>query len=346
MRDSILFASVRSFFVAACAVVGIGMGFAVLVILMALISTSTGQENITTSYKAEILPNANNVRKELSKEAPVLLQLNFAGVIGMDSLTTAGVRQQLIESREGIFDNNRVKGILIHMNTPGGTMDDSDGIYRLLKAYKEQYKVPIYVYVDGMCASGGMYIACAADKIYASDVSLVGSVGVLVSSFLNFSQLMEKVGVQALTLTAGKGKDELNPLRPWKPGEEHSYQSIINYYYQNFLDIVTSARPKLTKEKLIEVYGAHIFPAASAQEYGFIDESGKSLAEVQKALLQQLGIEGDYYQVIQLESKNWVSELFKGQFSLLSGKITHEVRLASELPPELMNKFLYLYHPQ
>jgi protease IV len=346
MRDSILFSSVRSFFVAACAVVGVGMGFGALIILVALISTSTGQESITTLYKAEILPNANNVRKELSKEAPVLLQLNIHGVIGMDSLTTAGVRQQLIESREGIFENNRVKGILLHINTPGGTMDDSDGIYRLLKAYKEQYKVPVYVYVDGMCASGGMYIACAADKIYATDVSLIGSVGVLTPSFMNFSQLLEKVGVQALTLTAGKGKDEMNPLRPWKPGEQDSYQFIINYYYQSFLSVVTGARPRLTKEKLVEDYGAHIFPAVIAQEHGYIDESGKTFAEVQKALLQQLGIEGDYYQVIQLQNTNWVAELFKSQFSLLSGKMTHEVRLSSELPPELMNKFLYMYHPQ
>lgn len=345
MRDSILYSSVRSFFVAACAVVGIGIGFTVLVVLAALISTSSGQENITTSYKAEILPNVENVRKELSKEAPVLLQMNVHGVIGVDTLTTAGIRQQLVESREGIFANNRVKGILIHMNSPGGTMDDSDGIYRLLKVYKEQYKVPIYVYVDGMCASGGMYIACAADKIYASDVSLIGSVGVLTPSFVNLSQLMDKIGVQALTLTAGKGKDELNPLRPWKPGEQDSYQSIINYYYQSFLNIVTKNRPRLDKTKLVDDYGAHVFPAAIAQQYGYIDESNKSLSETQKAILQQLGIEGDYYQVIQLQSSNWVSELFKGQCSLLQGKVTHEVRLPSELPPELMNKFLYLYCP-
>lgn len=346
MRDSILFASVRSFFVAASSIVGIGMGVILLVLLIALISTSTSQEEITTSYKAEILPNANGVRKALSKEAPVLLQFNVHGVIGVDNLTTASVRQQLIESREGTFENNRVKGILIHMNTPGGSLDDSDGIYRLLKAYKERYKVPVYVYVDGMCASGGMYIASAADKIYASDVSLIGSVGVLTPSFMNFSDLLDKIGVKALTLTAGKGKDELNPLRPWKPGEQDAYQNIIDYYYQSFLDVVTEARPNLSRSKLVEVYGAHIFPAPIAKEHGFIDENGKSLADAQKALLHELGIEGDYYQVLQLESKNWVSDLFRGQSSLLNGKVTHDVRLSSELPPELMNKFLYLYSPQ
>ncbi len=345
MRDSIIFASIRSFFVSLFAVVGIGIGITALVVLVALISTTTNEEQLTTVYSAEILPNAEGVRKTLSKEAPVLLQINMHGVVGADGLTKNAIRQQLIESREGVFDNSRVKGILLHMNTPGGTVDDADAIYRLLKEYKEQYKVPVYAYVDGMCASGGMYIVSAADKIYASDVSLIGSIGVLVPSIINFSQLMDKLGLQSLTLTAGKGKDELNPLRPWKPGEQDSYQSIVNYYYQDFLNIVLAARPKMSKTKLVDEYGAHVFPAAIAQQYGYIDENGKSLSDAKKALLKELGIEGDYYQVLQMENKSWFSDLLKEQSPWLSGKVTHEIRLPSELPSELMNKFLYLYVP-
>ena len=97
-------------------------------------------------------------------------------------------------------------------------MVDADGIYRAIKHYKEQYQVPVIAYVDGLCASGGMYIACAADKIYATDVSLVGSVGVLFPSFMNFSKLLDTVGVQSLTISSCKGKDDMNPLRPWKEG--------------------------------------------------------------------------------------------------------------------------------
>lgn len=345
MRDSIFFSAIRSFFVSFFAVIGIGIGFVVMLVLIALMST-TADEELTTVYSKEILPNAEGVRKAQSKEAPVLLHLNIHGVIGMEGLNTHSVRQQLIESREGIFDNNRVKGILLHINSPGGTMDDSDGIYRLLKEYKSKYKVPVYAYVDGMCASGGMYIASAADKIYASDVSLVGSVGVLAPSFFNVTQLMDKLGVQSMSLIAGKGKDEMNPFRPWKPGEQDSYQFIIDYYYQRFLDIVTASRPKLNRNKLVEEYGAHIFPASIAKEYGYIDESGQSLGDAQKAILKELGIEGDYYQVIQLDNKNWFSELFKGESSLLKGKVKHEILLPNEMNPALMNKFLYLYTAQ
>lgn len=65
---------------------------------------------------------------------------------------------------------------LVYINTPGGTVVDADGIYRALLEYKTKYDVPIYAYIDGLCASGGMYVALAADKIFASDVSLIGSV--------------------------------------------------------------------------------------------------------------------------------------------------------------------------
>lgn len=344
MRDSIFFASIRSLFVSLFAVVGIGIGLFAVILLISLMSESSEGE-LDTVYKKEILPNAEGVRKTQAKEAPVILQVNIHGLIGTDSFNTKTIRQQLIESREGAFEHNRIKALFLHVNSPGGTIDDSDGIYRLIKEYKEKYKTPVYAYVDGMCASGGMYIACAADKIYASDVSLVGSVGVLVPTFLNFTQLLDKVGVQTMTLTAGKGKDEMNPLRPWKPGEEDSYQSIIDYYYKRFVEIVTTNRPKLDKTKLVDDYGAHIFPAAIAQQYGYIDQSGMSLGDAQKALLKELGIEGDYYQIIQLESKNWLSGLYKGEFSFLTGKVIHEIRLTPELDAAMMNKFLYMYSP-
>ncbi|MFI5264393.1 MAG: S49 family peptidase, partial [Candidatus Kapaibacterium sp.] len=93
-----------------------------------------------------------------------------------------------VESQEGDFKNNRVKGILLYMDTPGGYSTDSDTIYRLLMEYKKQYKVPIYAYVDGLCASGGMYIAITADKIMASDTSLIGSIGVIAPTFMNFTK--------------------------------------------------------------------------------------------------------------------------------------------------------------
>lgn len=345
MRDSIIFSSIRAFFVALFAMIGICFGFIFLfIVIAALAGTST--TDLDTTFTQTIVANADGQRKSLAKEAPVILKINIDGVIGMDSLTMQNIRRMLIESREGSLANDRVKAILLSINTPGGTVVDADGIYHALKEYKERYKVPVYAYVDGMCASGGMYVACAADKIFATDVSIVGSVGVIAPPFLNFSQLIEKVGVKALTLSAGKGKDDLDPLRPWRSGEEAPMQDLINYYYERFVDIVTTNRPEVSKEKLIQDYGARVFTPPQAQEYGFINASGYNLSQTLKLLLKQIGIEDDYYQVIELQRNTWYSELFKSEWSLLKGKVVHQFDLGSAFDTRLSGHFLYLYRPE
>lgn len=344
MRESIFTSAIRSFFIAFFAIIGICLGFIPVAVILGAFSGSTTAETETV-YTPEILPNANNVRKTLGHDAPVILQINVDGLIGLNQLDTDSIRTQLLESRENELQN-RVKGILLHINTPGGTVVDSDGIYRALKAYKETYKTPIYAYVDGMCASGGMYVAAAADKVYASEVSLVGSVGVVSPSFFNVANVMDRIGVSALTLTAGKGKDSLNPFRPWKPDEQNMYQDIINYYYEQFLGIVTANRPQLNKEKLVQDYGAHVFPASQAKEFGYIDGSSVSYNQTLQELVNALGIKDDSYQVIQLAKKTWFTELFGNRSSaLFTGQVTHKIELCPELDPKLTNQFLYLYHP-
>ncbi len=272
MRESIVHASLRTFFVSLCWVIGIATGIFLIMLLFSLAETT--ETTPSADFTADVAPNAEGERKILSKNAPVILKVNIDGTIGEMGLTQQKIEKLLIESREGNLKNDRVKAILLNINTPGGTVNDADGIYRALNNYKKRHNVPVYAFVDGMCASGGMYVASAADKIYATDVSLIGSVGVIAPSYYNLTDLLQKVGVQTLTISAGKGKDELNPLRPWKEGEDAQVKELINYYYGYFVDIVTKARPKLTKDKLVADYGASIFPAQKAQEYGYIDKAG------------------------------------------------------------------------
>lgn len=346
MRESIFYASLRTFFLALFGIVGIAVGLLILILLIGSVSvTPEAEPEINYKYSASIQPNAAGVRKSLSSSAPVILKMNIHGVIGMETLNQHGIEQQLIESRERAFKDDRVKAILLHIDSPGGTVSDADGIYRAIKAYKEQYKVPVYAYVDGLCASGGMYVACAADKIYSSDVSLIGSVGVITPPFLNFSQLIDKVGVQSLTLSEGKGKDNMNPLRPWRKGEDDNLKEAIAYYYGSFVDIVTTNRPNLSKSKLVDVYGANVYPAQLAKEYGYVDETGTPYRDVLKLLAKQIGIEDDYYQVVELKTTTWLSELFSSKMDLLKGHVKHEIVLIPEWDPKLMNQFLYLYRP-
>lgn len=346
MKESIFYSSLRAFFVVLFGVLGLSIGLFLLLIFLGLFSvTSDPEPEINYKYAAAMQPNANGVRKSFSSDTPVILKLNINGVIGLETLNQNTIRQQLMESRERTFKDDKVKAILLHIDSPGGTVGDADGIYRAIKAYKEKYKTPVYAFVDGLCASGGMYVASVADKIYASDVSLIGSVGVITPPFLNFSQLIDKLGIQSMTLYEGKGKDNLNPLRPWHKGDEDNIKDAIVYYYNTFVDIVTSNRPNMSKEKLVKDYGANVYPAAIAKELGYIDEAGYNYGQALKMLTEHLEIKDDKYQVVEMQSTNWLAELFRSELNLFKGRITHQVILTPEMEPKLQNQFLYLYHP-
>lgn len=340
--QSIFSSSLRAFFVTLFGVVGFAFGFVLLLLIISLFSgTATTEPELI--YTPTIVANAQGKRKVLSSSAPVILKINIDGIVGTESLNKETIERQLVESREGTLNDDRVKAVLLYVNSPGGSVFDADGIFRAIKTYKEQYKVPVYAYADGLCASGGLYIAAAADQIFASDISMIGSVGVITPPFLNLSQLIDKIGVQALTLYAGKDKDMLNPLRPWKPDESETMQDLINHYYQEFVNLIVTQRP-VDRDKLVNDYGAKVFNSKQAQEYGFINKSDGNLRETIKLLAQKIGIEDDYYQVVELH-KAWYSSFLNSKWTLFQGKIVHEIQLSSDLDPRLNNQLLYLYRP-
>ncbi|CDR34785.1 S49 family peptidase [Criblamydia sequanensis] len=339
-----IFNSFKNFFNVFFGTLGFLFAFLVLGLLFGL-AKSTDSSEIEQKFTPEIVANANGVRKAKSASAPVILEIDIDGIIGTRELNGSTVRRQLLESREDTLEGDRVKAILLYINTPGGTVTDANDIYRALMQYKAKYNVPIYAYVDGMSASGGMYVACAADKIFASDASIIGSIGVISPSIFNVSSLLDKLGVQSLTLYSGKGKDALNPTRPWKPGEEDNYKDLITYFYSQFVDLVVKSRPEINKKALVEEYGANIYPASTAQKIGFIDDADSSREKTLRALLEKLSIEDDYYQVIKLKDENWFSKLFEARTSaLMTPETLHKIVIPEALPEELNGKFLYLWH--
>lgn len=326
IHESVFMSSLRAFFITFFGVLGIAV--AVLVISLAGYGLFAATEEQSYPSEVKILPDANGSRKKLGSNKPVLLQITVNGEIGKDKLTGKKVEEILLNSKGDAFSSNPVKGILLVINSPGGGVNDSDIIYRHLKEYKERYHVPIFAYVDGLCASGGYYIACASDKIYASNVSLIGSIGVLSwPPFMNVSDTLEKVGISSLTLSAGKGKDQMNPFRPWKEDEQSHYQALINYYYQQFVAIVAADRP-IDSEQLEDNLGARVYPSPQAQELGLIDESGATRSLVLTALAKEAGIEGKY-QVVGFEASSWWNKLFKEEprSPLFTGKVKHEFAL-------------------
>jgi len=338
--ESIFSSSIRSFCIAFFAILGICLSLMFFFLFISGIFGSS-KRGVPFEYKYEVLPNDQFKRESLAFHVPVILQIDIAGIIGSSTLIHESILGQLIESREGLIPADKVKAILLNINSPGGVIFDTASIYNAILDYKKRFNVPVYAYIDGLCASGGLYIACAADKIYATKTSVVGSVGTL-SQFFNVSDLLEKVGVKNLTLTQGKGKDSLNPFRPWKEGEDSNYVELGQFFYDNFLDVVTKARPKLRREDLINVYGAKVFPAPIALDYGFIDASGVTKEDVLKELREAAHIDQEEgYQLLRFSEERWLGSLFEGKFL---NQITHKIEVGG-IDLELLNKPLYLYQP-
>lgn len=326
----------------------LAIAFALLIVIVVcsvLLQKPPAPAHTTTVV---VIPNDSWKQAPFSKSAPTLVKINVHGVIGLDKLTQDNIRTQLIDTVDGEVKIDQVKGILLSINSPGGTADDSDAIYRFIQEYKKRFNVPVYAFVDGMAASGGMMIACAADKVFATESSIIGSVGVILGPVFNFSSLMDNLGIKSLTITAGKNKDELNPFRPWKPNEAATIQTLTDSFYQQFLKIVSANRPKLTKEVLVE-QGAAIHSAERALELGYIDECVSSVDDVMKRMATTLKIEADY-QVVEMQAKNWIEELFASEQACLPkiapDTIEHTIKLPGNLHPSLAGKFLYLYCPE
>lgn len=344
-RESIFTSSIRALCTGFAVVIGILLGG--MLVLAGMGALSSGSNLIPETSDMTVVPDASGNRTVLSESSPAILRLDIHGVIGMKELTASNIENLLLDSREGLLQGNRVKAIFLHMNTPGGTVDDADGIYRALQEYKKKYQVPIYAYVEGLCASGGMYIASAADKIYASPTSIIGSVGVILGPFFNVADLMAKYGVASDTITAGKDKDTLSPFRPWKPDEDKPYRALTDYFYERFVNIVTTARPRLDKSKLINEYGAHIFCAPLAEQYGYIDVADSDYAAALGELVKVAKIEDKQpYQVIMLSPKRpFLSQFTESSLKLLSGKLEHTFQIGPFINSEMSGKFLYLYQP-
>lgn len=342
MQPSIFTTTIRSFFSGLFTTLGVGFGLIVIILSFASLFEMAEDTIERESYfEPQITMGPGNVRPEDADSAPVILKINIDGIIGTEKLNMQTIRQMLAESNEGTM-KGRTKALFVNISTPGGSAIDADGIYRALKDYKARHNVPVWAYVDGGCLSGGMYVAAACDQVIASDVSLIGSVGVITGPFFNVTDTMKTIGVQSKTLTQGDEKDPFNPFRPWKENEGEEIQAAMKALYQQFVAIVAEARPKLTPKILETQVGARFFPAKEALDIGLIDRISSDKSAVFEELSKLAGVDPEKVIVVELEQKFWVSNFFRGRSDLLSGKMTHYLDINAKENSSLLNKILLL----
>ena len=180
------------------------------------------------------------------------------------------------------------KGILLRVNSPGGTVTSSDIIYHEIKSFKERFKVKVYVSVIDVAASGGYYVALAGDSIMVHPTSLVGSIGVLALK-LNLESLMDKVGVEWEVVKSSKKKDFMSPFRPLTKEERVLFQETIDRYYDRFVDLVVLNRDGLDIKEVRALADGRVYNARQALNNHLVDSIGylKDLVELAKKELDQ-----------------------------------------------------------
>lgn len=186
---------------------------------------------------------------------------------------SAGAADTVIPALNKAYSDSGSVGIIMHINSPGGSPVQAgminDEIGRLRKAYPQK---PLYVVVDEICASGGYYIAVAADKIYVNKASIVGSIGVLMDGF-GFTGVMEKLGVERRLMTAGENKGFMDPFSPQTPKQKNYAQDMLNEIHQQFIDVVRKGRGKRLQETP-DMFSGLFWSGTKAVEMGLADDFG------------------------------------------------------------------------
>ncbi len=197
---------------------------------------------------------------------------------------------QIKEELQKAEGDSSIVGVIVRINSPGGTVTATDTIYHELMQFKKRAGVRIIACMTGLATSGGYYVASAADEIMAHPTSITGSIGVIATK-LNVDKLLSKIGIEEETIKSADKKDIWSPLRPSTPEEKEIIQTIINTLHQRFVNVVLAGRKSLlSKEEIERLADGRIFTADQALKVKLIDRIGY-LDDAVKEMKESLRIE-------------------------------------------------------
>jgi protease-4 len=180
-----------------------------------------------------------------------------------------------MESLHDAYKDKGTKGIILRINSPGGSPVQAGIINDEIKRQKKLHpKIPVYAVVEDICASGGYYIAVAADKIYVDKASIVGSIGVLMDGY-GFTEVMKKVGVERRLMTAGENKAMLDPFSPVNPKHQALAQTMLNEIHEQFKTVVREGRTTRLKETP-ETFSGLFWSGEQSIKIGLADAIGSA----------------------------------------------------------------------
>ena len=220
------------------------------------------------------------------------------------SLITPGQVEELLDQANSL---DQVKAVVIRVNSPGGSVVASDEIYHMLLDFDK----PVVIWMGETAASGGFYISCAGDYVFAHPDTLTGSIGVI-SQFINAEEFLDKYGIEAVVITSGPHKDMGSLFREMTDEEQEIWNEMIDQIYDDFVAIVADARD-LPVETVRELADGRVYTGQQALEHGLVDAVGLTSDAIDKAA-ELGGIEGEP-QVIELKTTpSLLESLYSTQF--------------------------------
>jgi protease-4 len=197
-----------------------------------------------------------------------LVQLN--GIIAPGTDANADI---IIESLRKAYENAQVAGVVLRIDSPGGSPVQAGRINAEIRRLRAQHpKVPLHAVIDDICASGGYYVAVAADRIYADKASVVGSIGVLMNGF-GFVEAMQKLGVERRLLTAGDHKGFLDPFSPQNPEDAEHARALLQTIHHQFIEVVKDGRGARLKDDP-RLFSGLVWTGDQGIELGLVDALG------------------------------------------------------------------------
>ncbi|XVW81303.1 S49 family peptidase [Candidatus Profftella armatura] len=209
--------------------------------------------------------------------------IDFKNIVQPDTYSSA---ERIIPALDKAFSSNNSVGVILRINSPGGTPVQASLIYDEIMRLKKIYpSKPLYAVVEEICTSGSYYIASAADKIYVNKSSIVGSIGVLMDNF-GFTGLMNKLGIERRLLISGKNKGILDPFSPLDFKQKKYIEKILHDIHKQFIDSVCTGRGNRLK-KSPDIFSGIFWTGSQAIELGLVDDYGTVFSVANNVLKQK-----------------------------------------------------------
>ena len=244
---------------------------------------------------------------------------NQIGVVSIHGIISDSM--EITEQIEEFSRNDSIVAVVLRIDSPGGGVAASQEIYNAVVDLKKKKKV--IASMGSVAASGGLLIACGADKIVANPGTITGSISAIMQ-FANIEELLKKVGLKSSVVKSGKYKDIGSPLREMIPEEKKIIQDLVDDIYNQFVDVIVRDR-KLPREQVMQIADGRIFSGRQAREYGLVDSLG-DMGSAARLACQLAGKEGKYDLVFPRKKRSSVFDyIFESAANQLSQSLKEKM---------------------